>query len=574
MSSLACMLWWLLLGSLLGLLGSWLIGKLFRRPMPAPTERIVEKHVDRLVDNPAHLTRIKALEGEVAGIAGMRSQIQAFQSAPPKIVEKIVDRPVDRIVEKIVDRPVEIIVEKIVEKPVDRIVEKIVEKPVDRIVEKIVEKPVDRIVEKAVDRVVDNPAQLTRIRSLEAEVAVIAGLTATIQTLRSAPPKVVEKIVEKIVEKPVDRIVEKIVDRPVEKIVEKIVDRQVDNPAQAARIRTLEHDLAVIPGLRGRIKQLEEAPPKVVEKVVEKIVDRPVEKIVEKPVDRIVEKIIDRPVDRIVEKIVDRPVDRIVEKLVPDTKGLEERDARLRDLTAKLSASEEEARRLRLPPTVDMAAAKAAGFALKNADDLEIIEGIGPKIADLLRADGIKTFYQLAQSTPERIRVILDKAGPNYRIANPGTWPEQAELAARNRWQALWSLHQVLDAGVRVEGDPIRERLAAAEAELKRLREPVKIDIAAAKAAGFTIKGADDLEVIEGIGPKIAELLHAAGIHTFAELAVTPVAKIQSVLAAAGANYKLAKPDTWPEQSDLAARNRWATLKALQDQLNAGNRND
>jgi hypothetical protein len=38
------------------------------------------------------------------------------------------------------------IVERIVEKPVDRIVEKIVDRPVDRIVEKIVDRPIDRIV--------------------------------------------------------------------------------------------------------------------------------------------------------------------------------------------------------------------------------------------------------------------------------------------------------------------------------------------------------------------------------------------------------------------------------------------
>ena len=41
-----------------------------------------------------------------------------------------------------------IVVEKIVEKPVEKIVEKIVEKPVEKIVEKIVEKPVEKIVEK------------------------------------------------------------------------------------------------------------------------------------------------------------------------------------------------------------------------------------------------------------------------------------------------------------------------------------------------------------------------------------------------------------------------------------------
>lgn len=65
-----------------------------------------------------------------------------------KIVEKIVEKPVEveKIVEKIVEKPVEVekIVEKIVEKPVEveKVVEKIVEKPVE--VEKIVEKPVEQ----------------------------------------------------------------------------------------------------------------------------------------------------------------------------------------------------------------------------------------------------------------------------------------------------------------------------------------------------------------------------------------------------------------------------------------------
>lgn len=44
------------------------------------------------------------------------------------------------------------VVEKIVEKPVEKIVEKIVEKPVEKIVEKVVEKPVEKIVEKPVEQ--------------------------------------------------------------------------------------------------------------------------------------------------------------------------------------------------------------------------------------------------------------------------------------------------------------------------------------------------------------------------------------------------------------------------------------
>lgn len=47
---------------------------------------------------------------------------------------------------------VEKVVEKIVEKPGEKIVEKIVEKPVEKIVEKVVEKPVEKIVEKPVEQ--------------------------------------------------------------------------------------------------------------------------------------------------------------------------------------------------------------------------------------------------------------------------------------------------------------------------------------------------------------------------------------------------------------------------------------
>ena len=72
--------------------------------------------------------------------------------------------------------------------PVERVVEKIVEKPVDRVVEKVIEKPVDRIVEKVVEKTVDNPAHLSRIAALTAEVATLATLKSRLTLLESAPP--------------------------------------------------------------------------------------------------------------------------------------------------------------------------------------------------------------------------------------------------------------------------------------------------------------------------------------------------------------------------------------------------
>lgn len=116
---------------------------------------------------------------------------------------------------------------------------------------------------------------------------------------------------------------------------------------------------------------------------------------------------------------------------------------------------------------------------------------------------------------------------------------------------------------------PVAEPAAAARAEPVPPAPPA-VDFAAARAAGFAVRGPDDLEIIEGIGPKIAQLLHAAGVHTFAELAAMTPAQIQPLLDAAGPNYRIANPQTWPDQSALAAANRWAELKTMQDNLTAG----
>jgi hypothetical protein len=80
----------------------------------------------------------------------------------------------------------------------------------------------------------------------------------------------------------------------------------------------------------------------------------------------------------------------------------------------------------------------------------------------------------------------------------------------------------------------------------------------------------DDLEAIEGIGPKIAELLRASGIANFGDLATTPMTKLASILDAGGSRFKLANPSTWAEQAGLAAKNDWAGFDRLKKDLVAG----
>ena len=98
---------------------------------------------------------------------------------------------------------------------------------------------------------------------------------------------------------------------------------------------------------------------------------------------------------------------------------------------------------------IDYAAARAAGFVVSGPDNLEIIEGIGPKIAHLLRSNGVTTFKQLSGMSIPALRAILDKGGERFRINNPQTWAEQATLAVSNRWADLRRLQEELDAGVR-----------------------------------------------------------------------------------------------------------------------------
>lgn len=81
----------------------------------------------------------------------------------------------------------------------------------------------------------------------------------------------------------------------------------------------------------------------------------------------------------------------------------------------------------------------------------------------------------------------------------------------------------------------------------------------------------DDLVIIEGIGPKLASVLQAAGIQTFAQLAEMEAEKIKDILGAADARLaRIADPTSWPAQAKLAAAGDMEALKAFQDQLKGG----
>ncbi len=101
------------------------------------------------------------------------------------------------------------------------------------------------------------------------------------------------------------------------------------------------------------------------------------------------------------------------------------------------------------------AGAGAIGGVLNNLrhlgdgrkDDLKKLEGIGPKIEELLNAAGIHNFDQLASLSTEHLRPILDAAGSQFKMHDPKSWPYQAELAVKGEWERLKEYQNLLISG-------------------------------------------------------------------------------------------------------------------------------
>ncbi|MFK7732075.1 MAG: hypothetical protein AB8B48_10710 [Pseudomonadales bacterium] len=233
------------------------------------------------------------------------------------------------------------------------------------------------------------------------------GLLASRLKFAEVRERIVEKPVEKLVETTVEKPVERIVEKEVEKIVEKEVTVEVDNPSHLARIRELEAQLAASEAKSdGDGSALGGAALGLVSGAAAASMGA---------------------------SSNDDELD-----------SLRSRNADLEAQLAALSAASAST-----GPEIDVAAAKAAGFTLKRGpNDFTVVEGIGPKINDLIHNDGIDTFFELGNTTVERLQDILDRAGKNYALAKPGTWPEQASMAAQNKWTELKKWQDELDGGV------------------------------------------------------------------------------------------------------------------------------
>ena len=114
---------------------------------------------------------------------------------------------------------------------------------------------------------------------------------------------------------------------------------------------------------------------------------------------------------------------------------------------------------------------------------------------------------------------------------------------------------------------PAKKEAAPAKTAEKK---PAAKKAAPKKATAKKSTGADDLTKVEGIGPKAAEALTAAGIATFADLGKAKEAEIQKILDESEGRFGMMKPATWPKQAQMAADGKWDELKKWQDEMDGG----
>jgi predicted flap endonuclease-1-like 5' DNA nuclease len=324
-------------------------------------------------------------------------------------------REVERLMGKVTmltNQPPEVrTVEKRVEVPVERVVLKRVEVPVEKIVERLVEVPIEKTVEKVVDRPVDNPEQLARIKALEGEVAVIAGLFAQIAQLKPFSSQTGERRIEGRVVVP------------------------VDNPEHLARIKALEGEVAVIADLRAQIAELQSVSLQGGEKVVEKRVATSAEQNGE--------VLVDNPEKLVRSKALESEVAVIAE--------LRAQIAEL--LAASLQANEKVVEKRIKPPaeqivvqngevpaetisahTGDLGQAGAVepseeGQAVgESPDDLKHIRGVGPALERFLHKRGVFWFSQVAtwsQTDIDKFEFLLPNFGGRIQREN---WVRSAKV--------------------------------------------------------------------------------------------------------------------------------------------------
>ena len=194
--------------------------------------------------------------------------------------------------------------------------------------------------------------------------------------------------------------------------------------------------------------------------------------------------------------------------------------------------------------------------AASRADDLTKIEGIGPKIAELLRGHGIDSFATLSRTDVAKLWSILDEGRSALQSVESRDLAGAGGIRHAGRLGRLEELSgQALRRNPALRRHPGRGRHRRGGGEGGGLRPE-----GARRPGGRRGHRAEDLASSCGST--------ASPRSSSSPRRRPPRSRPSSQKG--GPDFRVANPGTWPEQAGYCVRNDWAGLKKLQDRLTAG----
>lgn len=82
-----------------------------------------------------------------------------------------------------------------------------------------------------------------------------------------------------------------------------------------------------------------------------------------------------------------------------------------------------------------------------DQNDLKLVEGVGPKIEELLKASNIITWGDIASADVQTLKTVLNKGGDRFQMHDPSSWADQAALAVEGKWSELEEYQDLLIGG-------------------------------------------------------------------------------------------------------------------------------
>ena len=205
----------------------------------------------------------------------------------------------------------------------------------------------------------------------------------------------------------------------------------------------------------------------------------------------------------------------------------------------------------------------------ERQDDLTAIKQIGPFLQDQLNQVDIYRYEQIAGWSEADITTYTELIGYLPGMIERDDWVGQARRLA--------------DADQReTPAHPAQPAQASGAVIMPSKLNSLPPDPASRTAAGL-VEGQPaatpptpdpaldgNLRLVEGIGPRISQLLYENGITNLGELAATSGEDLKGMLDDAGGSFRLHSPETWPAQAALAAKGKYEELRTWQDDLKGG----